>query len=673
MEGTGAVAQSELIATLETPSGKGRGDENFPVGSWLIRRELRPHVHAFYRFAREADDIADNPRFRAGREAAPARPHGRSPRRRAAATDAPAARAMRRASHETGVTAQHCHDVLRAFRLDATKLRYRDWDDLMEYCRYSAAPVGRQVLDLHGESARHLAAVRCALRALQVLNHLQDCVEDYRALDRVYLPQRDLAACGARDRGSRPRRARRPALRAVIDRLLDGTDGLIATAARLPPLDRAAPACAARCAVIVELAARLARRLRRGDPLAGRVKLAARRFRRRVAVGLWRGPAMSDAASSDGVAEPRDDAARARRSAPQVEARRHLVLLGDAAAAAGAARGDVRDLCLLPRRRRHRRQRRPAGGEARAARRLARRDRRRSSPARPRLPLGRALLGRGRGAISVCAGRISSPSSTAWRWMRATTFARPTSPTLDLYCDRVASAVGRLSVRIFGDAIAGRRSRRPCAGPRACSSPTSCAISTRMRARGRLYLPRELLRAARHSDDRARRGARAIPRCRAVCARPRRSSPSGISPRRAAAMAQCPRRAMRPAAVMDAVYRATLDRLRRRGWRELDEPVSAADAAEALARRCATACCDDGCSRVHVVGAGLAGLAAAVRLADAGVAVVLHEAAHAGRRPLPLLFRRDARLPHRQRQSPADRRQSRGDGLSRRDRRAPTR
>ena len=51
---------------VETPSGKGRDDENFPVGSWLIRRELRTHVHAFYRFARNADDIADNPDLAAG-------------------------------------------------------------------------------------------------------------------------------------------------------------------------------------------------------------------------------------------------------------------------------------------------------------------------------------------------------------------------------------------------------------------------------------------------------------------------------------------------------------------------------------------------------------------------------------------------------------------------------
>ena len=87
---------------------------------------------------------------------------------------------MRASLAATGVTAQHCHDVLRAFRLDATKLRYRDWDDLMEYCRYSAAPVGRQLLDLHGESRDTWPASDALCSALQVLNHLQDCAADYR-------------------------------------------------------------------------------------------------------------------------------------------------------------------------------------------------------------------------------------------------------------------------------------------------------------------------------------------------------------------------------------------------------------------------------------------------------------------------------------------------------------
>ena len=280
------MAEPLSIAAIETPSGKGRTDENFPVGSFLIRRDLRTHVHAFYRFARNADDIADNPGLAAAEKVR------RLERMEQVldgvpGTDSPAAIAMRASLLETGTTFQHCRDILRAFTLDATKLRYKDWADLMEYCRYSAAPVGRQLLDLHGEDRAAWLPSDALCNALQVLNHLQDCAEDYHALDRVYLPTQDLAACGARIEDlDAPRSS--PGLRQVIDRLLDGTEGLIAKARELPGLVKA-PGLRRECAVIVKLAERLARRLRHGDPLARRVKLTKGDFAAALLVGLWRG------------------------------------------------------------------------------------------------------------------------------------------------------------------------------------------------------------------------------------------------------------------------------------------------------------------------------------------------------------------------------------------------
>jgi farnesyl-diphosphate farnesyltransferase len=269
--------------TVETPSGKGRSGENFPVGSWLIRRDLRPHVHAFYRFARNADDIADNPALspddkvrRLDRMAAilDGAPGG----------DSPAASAMRASLTETGVTPQHCQDVLHAFRLDATKLRYRDWDDLMEYCRYSASPVGRQLLDLHGESHDTWPPSDALCSALQVLNHLQDCAADYRALHRVYLPLDELTAAGSTVEAlSAP--AASPGLRRVIDSLLDQTEALIAKARELPPRV-AARGLRWESTVIIALAARLARRLRHGDPLATRVKLGKNDFAAAFLTGI---------------------------------------------------------------------------------------------------------------------------------------------------------------------------------------------------------------------------------------------------------------------------------------------------------------------------------------------------------------------------------------------------
>jgi farnesyl-diphosphate farnesyltransferase len=272
---------------VETPSGKWRSGENFPVGSWLIRHDLRAHVHAFYRFARNADDIADNPALTADDKV-------RRLDRMAAildgidggapGEDSPAASAMRHSLAETGVTAQHCHDVLHAFRVDATKLRYRDWDDLMEYCRFSASPVGRQLLDLHGESRDTWPPSDALCSALQVLNHLQDCAADYRALDRVYLPLGDLAAAGCTVEVLTAPSAN-SGLRRVIDSLLDRTEALIAAARDLPPRV-GARGLRWESAVIVSLAGRLARRLRQGDPLATRVKLSKSDFAAAFLTGI---------------------------------------------------------------------------------------------------------------------------------------------------------------------------------------------------------------------------------------------------------------------------------------------------------------------------------------------------------------------------------------------------
>ena len=271
---------------IETPSGKWRGAENFPVGSFLIRRDLRVHVHAFYRFARNADDIADNPQL------SPDAKIARLDRMAAildgaAGNDSPAASAMRESLRETGTTAQHCHDVLHAFRLDAVKLRYRDWSDLMNYCRYSASPVGRQLLDLHGESRTTWPASDALCSALQVLNHLQDCVDDYRRLDRVYLPLDELAAEGAGVEALRGDVSSQ-GLRRVLDRLLDRTAALVEQANSLPPLV-VSRGLRWESAVIVDLAGRLLRRLRRGDPLASRVALHKTDFMSAFVVGVSRG------------------------------------------------------------------------------------------------------------------------------------------------------------------------------------------------------------------------------------------------------------------------------------------------------------------------------------------------------------------------------------------------
>jgi squalene synthase HpnC len=258
-------------ATVETWSGKDRGDENFPVGSLLIRRDLRAHVHAFYTFARNADDIADSAELSSDDKIArlDTMEDVLLGRRDA---DSPSAARLRASLAETGVTPLHATDLLIAFRRDATKRRYADWDELFDYCRYSAMPVGRHVLDLHGEDRATYEPSDALCVSLQVLNHLQDCAKDLAALDRCYLPEDLLAQCGASlddVRGA----VETPELRRVFDTLLDRVAPLNRMAMDLPRLTRSRR-LRLETAVIVGLAHRLAGRLRRADPIARRVKLS---------------------------------------------------------------------------------------------------------------------------------------------------------------------------------------------------------------------------------------------------------------------------------------------------------------------------------------------------------------------------------------------------------------
>lgn len=265
-----SAAVSVETPSVETWSGKDRGDENFPVGSALIRPALRPHVHAYYAFARNADDIADSPAL------APEDKVSRLDRMEAvllgAADDgSPSAARLRASLAETGVATRHATDLLDAFRQDATKRRYATWDELLDYCRLSAMPVGRYMLDLHGEAPATHAPSDPLCAALQVLNHLQDGSRDLADLDRCYLPQDMLDEAGA-SVADLAGSATTPGLRRVLDALLDRVDALNDAAAPLAGQLRDRR-FRLEVAVILGLSRRLARRLRAADPVATRVKL----------------------------------------------------------------------------------------------------------------------------------------------------------------------------------------------------------------------------------------------------------------------------------------------------------------------------------------------------------------------------------------------------------------
>jgi squalene synthase HpnC len=184
-----------MTSASELRSGKTHRDENFPVASWIIHPRHRALILAFYNFVRTADDIADHATL-AERDKlrlldlleAELLGQGDSQ---------PEAVNLRRALAARSMPPRHALDVLIAFRMDVTKLRYENWEEVIHYCRYSAMPVGRFMLDVHGESTSTWAASDALCAALQINNHLQDCGKDFRDLNRVYLPRDALAAAGA--------------------------------------------------------------------------------------------------------------------------------------------------------------------------------------------------------------------------------------------------------------------------------------------------------------------------------------------------------------------------------------------------------------------------------------------------------------------------------------------
>jgi squalene synthase HpnC len=179
----------------ELRSGKGHRDENFPVASWLIDARHRGIILAFYEFVRVADDIADHASLKP--EDKLAQLDRLEQNLLGLGDDNREAMRLRNALAERSLPPRHAQDLLTAFRMDVTKLRYKDWDDLIGYCTYSAMPVGRFVLDVHGESRATWAANDALCAALQINNHLQDAAKDFRELNRVYIPLDAFAAAGA--------------------------------------------------------------------------------------------------------------------------------------------------------------------------------------------------------------------------------------------------------------------------------------------------------------------------------------------------------------------------------------------------------------------------------------------------------------------------------------------
>lgn len=272
----------------DASAGKGEGDENFPVGSFLFPKRLRADVSTYYDFARASDDISDSEDLSAEEKVARLdameavllgqrqAPQGRA--------DAQSAARLRVSFQKSGMPFPVATDLLIAFRQDARKARYASWDQLLDYCRNSACPVGRFLLILHRESEETFGPSDALCTSLQILNHLQDCQQDLIRLDRCYLPE-DMMQRYSVTADDLRKSSASAGLKNVFSDMLCRVDDLNRTASGLVPLvrDRRMRMYSA---AVLRLAHLLTGHLKKEDPVAGRVALSRIDFGRGFAAAL---------------------------------------------------------------------------------------------------------------------------------------------------------------------------------------------------------------------------------------------------------------------------------------------------------------------------------------------------------------------------------------------------
>ncbi len=180
--------------------------ENFPVASRAVPRSIRPHVCAIYAFARAADDFADEPSHEGRRLEELDRWEERLEACAGGRADHPVFVALGETLRRFDLPLEPFRDLLDAFRQDCRVRSYLRWDDLLDYCRRSANPVGRLVLLLFGHRDEDRAARSDSIcTALQLTNFWQDVAPDY-GRGRIYLPEEDRRRFGVSEEDLRGER-----------------------------------------------------------------------------------------------------------------------------------------------------------------------------------------------------------------------------------------------------------------------------------------------------------------------------------------------------------------------------------------------------------------------------------------------------------------------------------
>ena len=255
--------------SIETTLTKNYKQENFPVGSWLLSKKIRSQMLIFYKFARAADDIADSPNLNSKEKIRRLDLFVKAIQ----SNDIKIYKVenLKKVCIKNKIKINHALNLLKAFKQDAVKKRYKNWSELINYCKYSAVPVGRFVIDLHKERKISYKYSDPLCIALQILNHIQDCKEDYNKVNRVYLPLTFLKKHNVKLQQLKKNRIEKN-LRLTINDVLLHTEKLINEADKHKKIMKNKK-LSKETEFILEIAKSLLKLLKKKDPLRNKIVL----------------------------------------------------------------------------------------------------------------------------------------------------------------------------------------------------------------------------------------------------------------------------------------------------------------------------------------------------------------------------------------------------------------
>lgn len=268
---------------------KNKHQENFPVGMMMFNRNIRKIVSDYYRFARYADDIADNPHLK------PQNKVDKLYELEEIFTSQKSYKGQKLKFVQTlkdefakhNLSPDLATDLLIAFRKDSLGFDYQTWGQLVDYCKYSAAPVGKFMLAVHQENPSTYLPATSLCVALQIVNHVQDLKYDVSLLKRLYLPTEIMKKYHLRtedlvqDKSS-------ISVQKAVKHIMEKTLGLVKEGSILPELIKSLSLRIEVC-IILSLTNIMIKKILKGDILAREIKLSGFDWLRGIVSGIYKG------------------------------------------------------------------------------------------------------------------------------------------------------------------------------------------------------------------------------------------------------------------------------------------------------------------------------------------------------------------------------------------------